>query len=185
MNFRISSKRPLTPPLIFGKSYCILFQFPAQKYRDESEMEVAPCYNLLAMLTPLTLLTLLTLLTWCTLSTWFTLLTLWKWLPLLTWLTLLRGTRGTRGATVPKIHPFCCGHPSLTETLFKKNINLSSTEPLYPHHLHSGHHFAFHGRVHPKSVKVAGSANFRMDLPGSLVVAQSPNKWSCLFLAIR
>ena len=105
-----------------------------------------------------------------------------KWLPLLTWLTLLRGTRGT---TVPKIHPFCCGHPSLTETLFKKNINLSSTEPLYPHHLHSRHHFAFHGRVHPKSVKIAGSSNFRMDLPGSLVVAQSPNKCSCLLLAIR
>ena len=32
---------------------------------------------------------------------------------------MVNTVEGTRGATVPKIHPFCCGHPSLTETLFK------------------------------------------------------------------
>ena len=44
-----------------------------------SEMEVAPRYKLLTLLT---LFTLLTLLTWHTLSTWFTLLT---WFALLIW----------------------------------------------------------------------------------------------------
>ena len=43
-----------------------------------SEMEVAPCYKLLILLTllaQLTPFTLLTMLKWRTLSTWFTLLT--------------------------------------------------------------------------------------------------------------
>ena len=30
MNFRKSSKQPLIPPLIFGKSYCIFLEFHAQ-----------------------------------------------------------------------------------------------------------------------------------------------------------
>ena len=42
-----------------------------------SQMEVAPPYMLLILLTLFSLLTLLTLLTWFSLLTWFTLFTLW------------------------------------------------------------------------------------------------------------
>ena len=60
-----------------------------------SDMEVAPRYKLLKLLTLLTLFTLLILLTWHTLSIWFALLT---WFTMLTWLTTLaEGAEGHEG----------------------------------------------------------------------------------------
>ena len=61
------------------------------KSKIPSEMEVAPRYTLLALLTLLTwfkLLTLLTLFTLLTLSTWFTLLRRFKLLTLLNYMGL-------------------------------------------------------------------------------------------------
>ena len=58
------------------------------KSKIPSEMEVAPRYTLLALLTLLTWFKLLTLLTLLTLFTLFTLLTLSTWFTLLTYFTL-------------------------------------------------------------------------------------------------